>query len=232
MQFHSLPGPDAHTGKLSRRNFLTAAAAFSLAGQSLASQRERLSEKPVFAYVGTYSSPQGPEGSKGNGRGIYLFQMDVFTGALTPREVFADGMNPSWLALHPSESYLYAANETPTFQGADSGSVSAFSVDRSTGHLSLLNTVASQGAGPAHLGVHPSGKYVLVANYAGGTVAVLPIKANGELGSPTNVKQDAGGVGPPRAAQCQDLAISGSDGLAHMIQADPQGDSSWRTIMD
>jgi 6-phosphogluconolactonase (cycloisomerase 2 family) len=180
----------------------------------------------ILAYVGTYSSPQGPEGSRGNGHGIYLFQMNPATGALSQRELFADDSNPSWLAFDPSRTHLYAANETATFQGTNSGSVSAYSIDRSNGHLTRLNTVSSQGAGPAHLSVHPSGRYVLVANYAGGTVAVLPIRPNGELGSPTDVKHDEGTVGPTHAASAPhgSFAISGHDTPhAHMIQADPSG---------
>jgi len=180
----------------------------------------------ILAYVGTYSSPQGPEGSKGNGQGIYLFQMNPATGALSQSGLFADDSNPSWLAFDPSRTHLYAANETATFQGTNSGSVSAYSINQTNGHLTRLNTVSSQGAGPAHLSVHPSGKYVLVANYAGGTVAVLPIGANGELGSATDVKADAGTVGPTHAASAPpgSFAISGHDTPhAHMIQADPSG---------
>ena len=134
-------------------------------------------------YVGTYSSPEGPEGSTGRGEGIYLFEMNPATGALKHRELFRNGSNPSWLALDASRTHLYAANETK------SGSVSSYAVDRSTGRITLLNTQSSQGAGPCHLSIHPSGKYVLVANYAGGTVAVLPIGSRGELGPATDVKQ-------------------------------------------
>jgi len=176
--------------------------------------------RPILAYVGTYSSPQGPEGSHGHGKGIYLFQMHPATGTLSPRAVFPNGANPSWLAIDPARKYLYAANET-----AD-GSVSAYSIAPTNGHLALLNTVASEGAGPAHLSVHPSGKYVLVANYAGGTVAVLPILSHGELGPATDVKHDQGPVGPPHAASAPpgSFAISGHDSVhAHMIQSDPSG---------
>jgi 6-phosphogluconolactonase len=104
--------------------------------------------------------------------------------------------------------------------------VSTFSIDHSNGHLSLLNTVSSGGAGPAHLSVHPSGKYVLVANYAGGTVAVLPIRSNGGLGVATDVKQDRGTAGSSKATSAPpgSFAISGHDNPhAHMIQADPSG---------
>lgn len=218
---------DAHgpQGRFTRRGFLKGVAALAAAGPALAMGRGQVT-KPRLAYVGTYSSPQGPEGSRGNGQGIYLFEVNPATGALAPRDLFAEGSNPAWLAFDPARTHLYAANETATFQGVSSGSVSAFSIDRASGRLALLNTVASQGAGPAHLSVHPSGKYVLVANYAGGTVAVLPVRANGELGPATDVKEDRGAAGPARAASAPlgSFAISGHErSHAHMIQADPAG---------
>ncbi|HXM44748.1 MAG TPA: lactonase family protein [Bryobacteraceae bacterium] len=198
---------------ITRRGLITGAISSAAA---LAWQPRR----PIFAYVGSYSSPQGPEGSHGNGQGIYLFQMNPETGALSQREVIPNPANPSWLAFDPTRTHLYSANET-----AD-GSASAYSIDRASGHLTLLNTVSSQGAGPAHLSVHPSGKFVLVANYAGGTVAVLPILAHGELGPATDVKHDQGPLGPAHASSAPpgSFAISGHDKVhAHMIQADPSG---------
>ena len=177
-------------------------------------------KRSLLAYVGSYSSPQGPEGSHGNGQGIYLFEVNPTTGALAPRAMFPNPSNPSWLALDRTRTHLYSANET-----AD-GSVSAYAVERANGHLTLLNTVSSEGAGPAHLSVHPSGKFVLVANYAGGTVAVLPIVAGGGLGKATDVKHDQGTVGPVHAASAPpgSFAISGHDRVhAHMIQSDPSG---------
>jgi 6-phosphogluconolactonase (cycloisomerase 2 family) len=202
-----------------RRSFLKSAAAFAAGVPAWGAGA-------VLAYVGTYSSPKGPEGSKGYGKGIHMFEMNPSTGVLTPREVFAGDANPSWLAFDPSRTHLYAANETDTYQGALSGSVSAFSVDRSSGRLRLLNTVSSQGAGPAHLSLHPSGKYVLVANYAGGTVAVLPVQPDGSLGPATDVKHDAGPTGSIHAASAPagSFAISGHESPhAHMIQSDPSG---------
>lgn len=199
---------------MERRTFLKGAAALIPGRPSVARSA------PVLAYVGAYSSPQGPEGSRGNGRGIYLFEMDPSTGKLAQREVFPDDSNPSWLALNPSRTHLYVANET------GSGSVSAYAIERSGGHLKLLNRVSSQGPGPAHLSVHPSGRYVLVANYAGGNVAVLPIGSNGELGAASDVQRDEGTAGPARASSAPpgSFAISGHDRAhAHMIQADPSG---------
>ncbi len=215
--------------KASRRTFLKSAAAIGVSGRALAKTHGGLGKsagRSILAYVGTYSSPQGPEGSKGNGQGIYLFEMDPSNGSLTPRETIPDASNPSWLAFDPSRTHLYAGEESFDFQGASSGSVSAFAIDRSSGHLALLNTVSSEGAGPAHLSVHPSGKYALVANYAGGTVAVLPIEPDGRLGSATDIKHDEGEVGPAHAASAPpgSFAISGHDHPhAHMIQSDPSG---------
>src|SRR5581483_10136917 len=104
-----------------RRGFLTRSAAF-MGGMS----RMAAAAKPVLAYVGTYSSPEGPEGSQGNGKGIYLFDMDPATGVLTERQVIPNDANPSWLALDRDRTHLYSANE------AANGTVSAYTVNRST----------------------------------------------------------------------------------------------------
>lgn len=218
-----------HGYKTSRREFLLGAAALAVAHPIfplLQLGKANRGGRPVLAYVGTYSSPQGPEGAVGHGQGIYLLEMDPPTGALRQRDAFPSDVNPSWLAFDPSRTHLYSANEISNYQGAASGSVSAYSIDRTTGRLTLLNTVSSEGAGPAHLSVHPSGKYVFVANYHGGTVAVLPVHANGELGAATDIKHDAGTIGPPRSASAPhgSFAISGHDKPhAHMVQADAAG---------
>lgn len=180
----------------------------------------------VLAYVGTYSSPQGPEGSKGYGKGVHVFEMDPATGALKLREVTLNGMNPSCLAPDASWTHLYSANETATYEGEASGSVSAYSVDRESGRLSLLNTVSSRGAGPCYVSVHPSGKHVFVANYHGGTFAVLPVLPGGELGPASDVKSQTGPVGPMKAASAPQgsFAISGHDRThGHMILSDASG---------
>ena len=226
-----MPSQEMHPGRVdtvSRRRLLKTAAGLAAApvfAQPGGSQGG-VRNGSILAYAGSYSSPEGPEGSKGRGQGIYLFHMNPSSGALSQTKVFADDANPSWLAFDPSRTHLYAANETSTFQGTKSGSVSSFKIDRSNGNLTLLNTVSSEGAGPAHLSVHPSGRYVLVANYYGGTVAVLPIGSNGELGKATEVKRNEGKLGPIHAtsAPAGSFAISGHDHPhAHMIQSDPSG---------
>jgi len=216
-------------GGASRRAFLRSVIALAVACPATGwthENRVRRGDSSILAYVGTYSSPSGPEGTKGNGQGIYLFEMNPVTGELSQREFWASDSNPAWLAFNPFKTHLYSANETTAFQGASSGSVSVFAVNPSSGHLNLLNTVSSEGAGPAHLSVHPSGKYVLVANYAGGTVAVLPIRLNGALGPATDVKQTKGAVGPVPASSAPrgSFAISGHDRPhPHMVKADPSG---------
>src|SRR6202167_2914487 len=177
--------------------------------------------RKILAYVGTYST--AVDGGGGNGKGIYLFEMNPASGELSLIKLAAEGRNASWLSLDPSGRYLFAANEVADF-GGKTGSVSAYAVNRSDGNLQLLNVVSSEGAGPAHLSVDASGKYVFVANYAGGTVAVLPILPTGALGPATYVHQDIGSVGPkiPSSAPPGSFAFSGHDKPhAHMIHADP-----------
>jgi 6-phosphogluconolactonase (cycloisomerase 2 family) len=106
------------------------------------------------------------------------------------------------------------------------GTVSAFSIDPVHGQLTLLNTVPSGGAGPTYVSIHPSGRFLLVANYFGGSVAVLPILSDGRLGTAADIKIDAGQIGPTKATHAPpgSFAISGHDRThAHMIQADPSG---------
>jgi 6-phosphogluconolactonase len=128
--------------------------------------------------------------------------------------------------VNADRSRLYSANETDRVGDDKEGTISAFSIDRADGHLTLLNTVRSGGAGPTYVSVHPSGRFVLVANYFGGSVAVLPILADGRLGDPTDVKKDAGKLGPTKATNAPPgtFAKSGHDRThAHMIEADAAG---------
>jgi 6-phosphogluconolactonase len=188
--------------------------------------------RPLVAYVGTYTSPlQNMRPTQvdlppGNGRGIHLFTVNRDSGALTPLDIHEMGTSPSALVLNEDRTVLYSANETERIGPQEAGSVSAFAVSPTDGKLKLLNTVSSGGKGPAHLSIHPSGRYVLVANYFGGSVAVLPILSDGRLGVATDIKQDQGTVGPTRATSAPpgSFAFSGHDQPhAHMIEADPSG---------
>src|SRR5690606_5880287 len=188
--------------------------------------------RPLVAYVGTFSSPLRDtlptqvDLPPGNGRGIHIFHVDRATGAMTPAGEYVLGTSPSCLALNADGTRLYSANETDRVGADKHGTVSAFAIDPASGELSLLNTVTSGGAGPTYVSVHPAGRHLLVANYFGGSVAVLPIDAEGRLGEATDVEQDEGEIGPTRATNAPPgtFAISGHDRThAHMIAADPSG---------
>jgi 6-phosphogluconolactonase (cycloisomerase 2 family) len=134
------------------------------------------------------------------------------------------GTSPSCLVLNAAGTRLYSANETDRVGETKEGTVTAFAIDRASGQLAALNTVRSGGAGPTYVSLHPSGRFLLVANYFGGSVAVLPILDDGRLGEPSDVKVDT--VGPTRATNAPpgSFAFSGHDRThAHMIQADPSG---------
>ncbi len=185
-----------------------------------------------MAYVGTYSSPLRNvkpgqvDLPPGNGRGIHSFEVDRATGALAPRGVLELPSSPCCLAINAAGTRLYSTNETDKLAESEAGSVSSFAINRADGQLTLLNTVSSGGAGPTYISVHPSGRFVLVANYFGGAVAAFPILGDGSLGPASNVQKDAGTVGPKRATNAPpgSFAISGHDvPHAHMILTDPSG---------
>ena len=213
------------------KSFLALAGAL-LAPHHLARAAPEGPERPLLAYVGTFSSPLRDvlptqvDLPPGNGRGIHIFRVDRATGAMTAAGVYELTTRPSCLAVDAAGKHLYSANETDRVGEAKEGTVSAFAIDRANGNLKLINTVRSGGAGPTYLSIHPSGRFLLVANYFGGSVAVLRIQPDGRLGDATDVKNDTGTVGPARATNAPpgSFAFSGHDRThAHMIQADPAG---------
>jgi 6-phosphogluconolactonase (cycloisomerase 2 family) len=188
--------------------------------------------KPLLAYVGTFSSPLADvlptqvDLPPGNGRGIHLFRVDRAQGGLTPAGIHEMGTSPSCLAVNAAGTRLYSANETDRAGDTKEGTVSTFAIDRTNGTLKPLGTVRSGGAGPTYVSFHPSGRFLFVANYFGGSIAVLPVLPDGRLGTATDVKNDAGPIGPPRAKNSPpgSFAFSGHDRThAHMIAADPAG---------
>ena len=206
--------------RLSRRSFISGAGGLALHHWAGGGARA-LGESKCIAYVGTYT---GAVGNLANGEGIYAFACDAATGELTSRRLAATTPSPSWIVVHPSRRYLYAVNEVADCHG-NSGSVSSFAIDHATGNLTALNTVSSQGSGPAYISMDKAGRYCLVANYGGGSIAVLPVLQNGAVGAAVDVRRDAGLVGGTRAADAPagSFAISGHDAPhMHMILPDPQ----------
>ena len=204
--------------RLTRRAFLgrtAAALAYPIARDAAA-----LAAGPsgfFYAYVGTYTP---------NGGGIYLFRVDRATAALLQMQVVDDIKNPSWLALNPAQTRLYAISEIDNYQGTHDGAVVTYAIDPTSMQLTRLSAVGSSGTLPAHVSVHPSGKFVFVANYGGGNVAVFPVAADGSLGPASDVRPS---VGPRHHARAIDdppgqFAVSDHDGPhLHMVAADPTG---------
>jgi 6-phosphogluconolactonase len=133
----------------------------------------------VTVFVGTYTNAQS--------KGIYSLQFDDATGKLSAPTLAAESDSPSFLAMHPTRRYVYAANEHPAGPANAPGTVSAFAVDGSK--LKLINIVSSRGGGPCHVAVDRTGHWLFVANYGSGSIAAFPIQANGALGQASSFFQ-------------------------------------------
>src|SRR6267378_675396 len=167
-------------------SLLIAPLIFSVGGGSAG---KPAANRKYLVFVGTYTN-------KTESKGIYAYEFDADTGKLTPKGVAAETPDPSWVAVHPSGKYLYAANEA-----GKASAVSAFAVDANSGKLTLLNQIPSFGEDPCYLSFDKTGKYVLVANYSSGTIAVFPILADGRLGERTALVKDQGATGPDKERQ-------------------------------
>ena len=167
--------------------------------------------KATLVYIGTYTGAKS--------KGIYVSRLDPSSGTLSAPVLAAESANPSFLAVHPTRDLLYAVNEVGTFEGKPGGSVSAFAISRETGALSALNRQSSMGGGPAHLTVDHGGRNVLVANYGGGSVAVLPIGPDGALKPASAFIQHTGSsVNPERQKQpyAHSVNVDASDRFAYV----------------
>ena len=169
------------------------------------------SSTEMLVYFGTYTGEKS--------KGIYVSRMNPTTGQLTPPELAVETTSPSFLAVHPTRNLLYSVNEVNALDGKPTGAVSAFSIDRATGKLTLLNQESSGGAGPAHLIVDKEGRNVLVANYGGGSVAVLPIQSDGKLKPASSFVQHTGSsVNPSRQKEphAHSINVDAADHFAYV----------------
>ena len=161
----------------------------------------------MFVYVGSYT-----EAPLGSARGIAQFRFDAASGALLPVQTITGVANPSFLTLDETRCVLYAVNEL------DDGRVSAFALDPESGAWRLLNQQSSHGAAPCYISLDPSGRYALVANYSGGTVAVLPIADDGGLEPATHVIHHEGsGVRPEQEAPHPHMIAPTPDGRLMLV---------------
>jgi len=158
----------------------------------------------MYVYVGTYTS--------GESRGIYRFRLDPATGEVSDLELAAETVNPSFLALHPDGRFLYAVSEVSSFEGEETGAISAFRIDPDSGQLNLLNQIPSGGTGPCYLTTDSGGRFVLAANYGGGTVSSTEILPDGSLGRMlSRIQHQGSGTYPGRQGRPH----------AHSIRLDP-----------
>src|SRR5262245_3491625 len=141
----------------------------------------------VWVFVGTFTD--------GQSKGIYRMLLDTATGKLSAPSLAAELESPSFLAIHPTQRYLFAVTENSGRDG--SGAVASFALDPRPGELTKINQEAVIGKGPCHLVVDAAGKNVLVANYDDGTATVLPIGLGGKLGPASEFIRHTGQVFDP-----------------------------------
>jgi 6-phosphogluconolactonase len=156
-------------------------------------------DQETLVYVGTNTGPKS--------KGIYLYRLQAKNDVvsqnilLVPMGLAAETPSPTFLALDEKRRLLFAANEVDTYQGRAVGAVSSFSIDAKSGKLTQLSQQSSMGPGPCQLVLDKSGKYLLVANYAGGSVAVLPVSGDGKIGPATcSIQHKGKGADPKRQA--------------------------------
>jgi 6-phosphogluconolactonase len=142
-------------------------------------------------YVGTYTTKQ-------ESKGIYVYRFDAATGKLTSIGLAAESQDPSFVSVHPNGKYLYAVNEVSNFNGAKAGAVSSFEIDPKSGTLKLLNQVSTHGGGPCYVSLDKTGRYVLVANYDGGSVATFLVQDDGSLSLMKGFVQHSGSSADPQ----------------------------------
>jgi 6-phosphogluconolactonase len=170
------------------------------AGEPAAAHSEK-----IWVYVGTYTWRES--------KGIHLLELDRTSGELKYLGLAVETASPSFVVHHPTRPLVFAVGEISEFAGKKSGAVSAFSRDPATGKLTLINQQPTGGPGPCHVAIDRSGRWVLVANYSGGSVACLPVQEQGDLGPATSFHQHLGsGTDPKRQ----------SGPHAHAITLDPK----------
>ena len=138
----------------------------------------------TFLFVGTYT--------RTTSEGIYVYRMDNSTGVLERVAVTGGIKNPTFLALSPDNSHLYAVAEINEHCGRPTGAVYSYSVSPDSGDLAYVNQQSTGGPGPCHLTVDATGAHVIVANYQGGSICVLPIQTDGSLGEMSEFIQHEG----------------------------------------
>jgi 6-phosphogluconolactonase (cycloisomerase 2 family) len=194
-----LSGSEIGAMTLGRRDFMAVAALTTVGAGLLTLPDIALGNTPVRrAYVGSYTKDP-PGGGHDNPVGLSVFSVDPATGEFTLIQQVPSA-NPSFVALDPTQRFLYVINEIDDYQGQKTGSAEAYAINPSSGTIALLNRQSTNGTIPGHLAVDPTGKYLIVANYMGGNYVTMPIEADGRLGPVVGTFANRGG-GPNRERQ-------------------------------
>ena len=158
----------------------------------------------TLVYVGTYTEPIRFGTGKvliGKGEGIYLLELDLYSGKLKHLKTFSKIINPSYLAINKKSRYLYAVNELKEYCGEASGSVSAFTITKSSGALTHINTRPTGGTDPCHVEIDSAGTHIYVSNFMSGSVCVFPLDPNGSIKESSQFIQHKGkSIDPIRQA--------------------------------
>jgi 6-phosphogluconolactonase len=181
-----------------------------------------------FVYFGTYTGftymKEGLPAGSSHSKGIYVSRFQPATGVVSKPEVAAEIVNPAFLAVHPSQKFLYVATEDPQSLGPDfdhESYVSAFAIDAKTGKLHLLNTLPTGGTSTCYLSIDKTGHYVLMANFGSSSVTVLRIKEDGSLGEQTAFMKHIGhGKDPSFQSQAHPHSIDVSPDNKYAIVSD------------
>ena len=195
-----MPMTELAEREMTRRAFLAGSAAVLAAGWVQSQSRGAV----IFAYVGCFTTAQ----RYARGEGIHVYRVDLESGAWNHVQLVGDLVNPSFLAMGRDQRFLYSVH-------GDEGHATCFSVDRESGKLALLNRVDTGGRNGVHLAIDRAGRFLIVANYASGSVSVMPIREDGTLGDAAQVTPLPGQPGPHRVEQ--------ASSHPHQVVFDPSG---------
>jgi 6-phosphogluconolactonase (cycloisomerase 2 family) len=185
----------AEAKRIDRRIVLKAGATLATAGPAVMrggfaeAQPHANRATALFAYVGAFTTPE----RKGHGGGISVYRVDPASGAWTHEQTL-EIANPSFLTLDRAQRFLYSVH-------ADLDEVSAYAIDKQSGHIAALNRQSCGGKNPVHLSIDPTGRWIVTANYSAGSVGVVPIEKDGTLGPRSDLVNLPGEPGPDRKEQ-------------------------------
>jgi 6-phosphogluconolactonase len=144
----------------------------------------------LFAYVGCYTTPE----RQGKGKGINVYRVDRRSGAFKHAQLLDGLENPSFLAIDKAGRFLYSVH-------GDRSEVTAYAIDRGTGHIKAIGRQSTGGYNPIHLAFDATGKFLFVTNYGTDSIAVFPVKHDGTLGPYPTLTPVKGTLGPHRTEQ-------------------------------